>query len=355
MATIKGNYYFENLEEEIKQYFEILSEEIPSFLYDYIDTPEMKKQDGITTSCGTMYSKLFGSRRRFSSLDHSIAVALIIWNFTKSKKQTLAGLFHDISTPAFKHCIDFMNGDYEKQESTEELTAKIIGNSKQIMTLLQRDGIKIEEVADYHIYPIADNDIPKLSADRLEYTLSNGLGTIEKLWDLEIVKNIYQNVEVQINEEGIQELGFKDVDVAEQFVKGMSELSKSYQWNKTKLSMQFLADIMRKMSEKQLITKKDLYNLSEEQVIQKIKSCSYENISKCFSVWQNATEVKESQELINDKYCVGIQVKKRYIVPLVRNQNGFARVNQLSEKANQDIESFLNFTTKKYAYLDFQF
>ena len=71
-----------------------------------------------------------------------------------------------------------MNKDYEKQESTEELTTKIISESKEIMTLLNRDGIKVEEVADYHIYPIADNDTPCLSSDRLEYTLSNGF----KIW-----------------------------------------------------------------------------------------------------------------------------------------------------------------------------
>ena len=66
----------------------------------------------------------------YSNLEHSIGVALIVWNFTKDKKQTLAGLFHDISTPVFKHCIDFLNGDYETQESTEELTTYMIKNSK---------------------------------------------------------------------------------------------------------------------------------------------------------------------------------------------------------------------------------
>lgn len=45
-------------------------------------------------------------------------------------KKTLSGLFHDIATPCFKHCIDFMNGDYETQESKEDLTKNIIQNSK---------------------------------------------------------------------------------------------------------------------------------------------------------------------------------------------------------------------------------
>ena len=139
--------YFENLNEKIKEYFKILSPEIPEFLEEYIETKKMQKQAGISVSCGTYYSKLFPEITLwYSSLDHSVAVALIIWNFTKNKKQTLSGLFHDIATPAFKHTIDFLNGDYEKQESTEELTTKIISNSKQIMQLLDRDGIKIEEV-----------------------------------------------------------------------------------------------------------------------------------------------------------------------------------------------------------------
>ena len=239
--------YFENLDKYIEEYFNILSPEKPDFLEEYIQTPEMQKQSGISVSCGTCYSKLFPEITLwYSSLDHSVAVALIIWNFTKDKKQTLAGLFHDIATPAFKHCIDFMNGDYEKQESTEELTTKIISNSKEIMNLLNRDGIKIEEVDDYHKYPIADNDTPMLSSDRLEYTLSNGFGVRKQLWNLDEIREIYQNIEIQKNEDGIEELGFKNEEMAEKFVKNMSILSKSYMDNKTKLSMQLLADIVQK-------------------------------------------------------------------------------------------------------------
>ena len=52
------------------------------------------------------------------------------------------------------------------------------------MDLLNRDGIKVEEISDYHIYPIADNDTPKLSADRFEYTFSNGIFLYDA-WDLE--------------------------------------------------------------------------------------------------------------------------------------------------------------------------
>ena len=50
--------YFDKLSDEKKKYFSILSKDIPDFLLDYINTPEMQKQDKISVSCGTYYSKI---------------------------------------------------------------------------------------------------------------------------------------------------------------------------------------------------------------------------------------------------------------------------------------------------------
>ena len=349
--------YIQTVKPELQEYFKILSPDgIPEFLNEYIETPQMQKQEGISTSCGTVYSKLFNHKFLNTTLDHSIGVALIVWNFTKDKKQTLAGLFHDIATPVFKHAIDFMNGDYETQESTEELTKQIISESKEIMKLLNRDGIKIEEVADYHIYPIADNDTPQLSSDRLEYTLSNGLGATKELWTLEEVKEIYEDIEVQENENKIEELGFKNQKIAEKFVHGMRQLSAEYILNKTKFSMQFLADIMRMMSEIHQINQKDLYNLTEKDIIEKKEKCEDNHIAKNFDFWRNATTINESDTPIEGKYSVSIMnTKIRYINPLVKVQNESIRISQISEVASQDIEKAKNFKTKKYAYLDFAF
>ena len=347
--------YFDNLNKTLREYFRILSLEYPDFLCDYINTPEMQKQANISVTCGTCYSKLFNCKLWYSSLDHSVAVALIVWHFTRNKKQTISALLHDIATPVFKHCIDYMNGDYEKQESTEDLTTKIIADSEEIMALLNRDGIKLEEVCDYHIYPIADNDTPQLSADRLEYTFSNGLGVRIEFWNLDEVREIYNSIEVQENEDGIDELGFKDLKMAEKFVHTMSKLSSSYIDNKTKYTMELLAVIMKKMSARNLITVKDLYTLSEKEVIEKIEHCEYDKISENFNIWKNATQINESDVLVENKYCIELNGKMRYIVPLVKQGNEYIRINKLSEAAAKDIERCLNFKTKKYAYLDFDF
>lgn len=347
--------YLESINSNLKEYYKILSPEIPDFLADYINTEAMQKQNGISVTCGTYYSDMF-NQEWYSSLDHSVAVALIIWNFTKDKKQTLAGLFHDIATPVFKHCVDYMNKDYEKQESTEELTTKLIKSSEEIMKLLDRDRIKIEEINDYHIYPIADNDTPFLSSDRLEYTLSNGYGAIEKLWGLDDIKEIYQDISILKDENGTQELGFNTLEKAEKFVFTMSKLSKLYRINERKFTMQFLADTMKKMSDVKLITVDDLYKYSEKEVMDMIANCKLENISECFKAWKYAKEINESDEKPEDVYFINIENDKvRYINPLVKIDGKTSRIADVSEKAKEAIEEAKSFKTKKYAYLDFKY
>ncbi len=341
----------------LKEYFSILSKNIPDFLYEYIDTKEMQRLAFISQNCGTDYTNIFNNKVYYSILDHSVGVALIVWNFTKDKKQTLAGLFHDIATPTFKHCIDFMNGDYKTQESTEELTTEIIKNSSEIMHLLERDNIKLEEVQDYHIYPIADNDLPKLSADRLEYNFSGGLFfDNKKILNLEIIKELYSDIVILTNEEGIKELGFAHKEIAEKFVHNLKNVWPMWISNKDKLTMQFIADTVRKMANQGYITKEDLYTLKESEIIDKIENCKDKTISETFKKFENANCIYESEEKVFEKYSVSLEGKRRYIVPLVKTgETETKRVVDISEIAKNDVATYLNSKTKRYAYFDFNF
>lgn len=127
----------------------------------------------------------------------------------------------------------------------------------EIMKLLKRDNIKVSEVDNYHIYPIADNDTPRLSADRLEYTFTGGLYSKE-VWNVEQIRRIYSDIEVQINEENIPELGFKNKSIAEEFISSASQLWPLWISNKDKLLMQFYANTVKRMSEEKYLTKEDI-------------------------------------------------------------------------------------------------
>ncbi len=327
-------------------YFKILNADFPEWLNTYTNTKELQTQKHISTTCGTIYSDLFNHDTFYSSLDHSIAVALIVWHFTHDKKQTLAGLFHDISTPAFKHCVDFMNGDYLKQESTEDLTTEFIKKSQDVMGLLKKDDIRIGEIDNYHIYPIADNDTPKLSADRLEYSLSNALFTY-KLLSLEEVKEIYNDIEIEQNESGEPELSFKTKSIARKFVQVTSKMSVIYRDDRTRFSMQFIADILKGLKESGKITVEELYDKKESDIIRIIESSKYKDI---WNTWRKAKKVNISKTQPKNVYCVHQKSKVRYIDPLCNGK----RMSEICKIAKNAINKNLSYDMDNYVYLDFK-
>lgn len=328
---------------EVKDYFKVLSADFPEWLNDYIGTERMQAQKHIAVICGVLYSDLFNIDTLYSSLDHSIAVALIVWHFTQDKKQTLAGLLHDITTPAFKHCVDFLYGDYEKQEATEGLTAGFIRNSKDIMKLLERDGVEVDEVDDYHIYPIADNDTPRMSADRLEYSLAHALYTY-KFLDLDEIKKIYDDIEVQQNEDGEIELGFKTKAIARKFVEVTSRQSVIYRDDKTRFSMKLISDILKGLSDEGKITIEELYSYKDSDVIKIIEASKYKEI---FETWRRAKEINVLKEKPNDGcYYVHQKSKIRYIDPLCRGER-ISKIDKLSKTA---IDKNLSYSMDSYVF-----
>ena len=112
--------------------------------------------------------------------------------------------------------------------------------------------------------------------------------------------------------------------------------------------MQLIADILQKLSNENLITKKDLYNLKESDVINIIDSSKYNDI---FHIWKNATKVKVSKEKPKNVYYVHHGAKIRYIDPL---WNG-VRMSNSCKLAKKMIEKNLEYDMNNYVYLDFDF
>ena len=341
--------------EVIIEYLKILSKDIPDFLVEYASVPEMQRLKGISMISACEYTKLVPFNFFHTRYEHSIGVALIVWNFTKDKKQTIAGLYHDIATPAFSHVVDYIHGDYETQESTEEYTEKIIRKSKEIMNLLNRDSISVEEIRDYHLYPIADNNSPRLSADRLEYTLSNGLVT-QDAFSLEAIDRIYKDLTILKNENGEDEIGFKNLKIAEEYIERATKLWHLFSGNNENgIIMQFWTDILSKMAKEKYITEEDLYKYSEQEIVEKIRNCPDKKISKAFEIFSNSEEIERSETEVKDKYCISVKTKKRYTNPLVQINGTAIRIDIASEKGKRIIEDIENYKDSKYASLDINF
>lgn len=338
---------------EVNDYFALFaSEGTPPFLKEYAAAPEMLRLRGVGLFCGTDYSRLYAHRYFYSRYEHSIAVALIVWRFTGDKAQALSGLFHDIATPVFSHSVDFMNGDALSQSSTEEPTRSVLENSPYIRRRLSRDGIALGDVVNYHLYPIADNDMPRLSADRLEYTLSTMLVWQGK-WTLDDAAQIIGGLTVHKNEDGQMEIGFADLGAAMKFVDGACVNGKAFQRNDNKLSLNLLGDILRMALAQKVVTEKALYALTERQMIDRLKASRIPRIRDAWRNYEALCTVHGSDATPGVGYAVSVEAKRRYIDPLVMHGGQVLRTSAASGHAKAAIDSLLAYKDKTFAYVDF--
>lgn len=339
-----------------REYLQTIAPEFPAWLLKYIAAPEFQRLSGVSMACGWDFSGLYNFETFHSVFAHSIGTALIIWRFTQDKKQTLAALFHDISAPAFKHCIDVLNGDAENQESIEDRTSEIIRNSRTIMRQLKRDEIMAGEVSDYRLYPLCDNELPNLAADRLEYTLSNGYFLYDA-WTLEQVERFMNDIAILKNENDIDEFGFHTLEIAKEFTTGNLDLSSNYHSDNARATLQFIADILKSMMLRDYLTLDDLYAMSEREVVDWILSCGDKTISEAFRNFQRTTTVYSSSTIKKDRYCTNVKVKVRYIIPLVKgdSETGDSRITELSKSVQSAVVQYLDTKTAKYTGFDFEF
>ncbi len=274
-----------------------------------------------------------------------MGVAKIVWHFTQDIRQAIAGLFHDIATPAFAHTIDFLHGDHLAQESTEDATASFIMRSKEIVALLNEHSIDIGAVCDYHIYPIADNDTPMLSADRLEYTLGNGFCVYNA--DAGYLQAIYSDLIVAQNEDGSPELCFRSMDAAREFTAISLRNSRLFVSDEDRFSMQYLADTVRFAAETGVLNAEDLY-LTEGEVIAKF--LGDKRLSEMWEKYREVSSVATSPKKLEDRYCVNVSAKKRYIDPLVMVKDSAKRISALDTDVGERIQAFLNLDFNKWIY-----
>lgn len=314
----------------------IYHHEIPTFIQEFANTPSMLRLKQVGMHCGCEYTNfpIFRNLDKYTRYDHSLGVALIIYHFTQDIKQSVAGLFHDIASPSFSHVIDFLNNDHLTQESTEDGTYEIIDKDVEIQKLLRKYQLTTTDVCDYHMYPIADNDTPLVSADRLEYTLNNMINF--DYANMECISAIYQNIIVSTNEHDEMELQFKDVYYANTFALGSLFCSKIYVSDPDRYSMQYLAELLKTAIEYKIIQYHDLYQ-DEPYIIHKLETSilqtQWNHFKQLTTMYTNTTQSSEDYRKIF--------AKKRYINPYIQNKG---RLTSIDTNYAYQLQQFLDYS-----------
>jgi HD superfamily phosphohydrolase len=263
-------------------------DKMPYFLKKYLKCPSLIRLKKVGYFCGMDYASkdIYDFGEYVSRYDHSLDVALITYKYTKSKRATIAGLFHDVATPCFSHVIDYMNKDYSTQESTEEYTELIIKNDKYLLKCLKKDKIRIEDIVDFKRYPIVDNNRPKLCADRIDGVILTGLFWTKNI-TIEDIDAIIEDMVVFSNENKMLELGFKKYDIIKKVVDVSKSIDIVCHSNEDNYMMELLANLTKYVIDNHYIEYDDLYTLNEEYLHQIFNKINDEKFKRDYEEFKN--------------------------------------------------------------------
>ena len=321
---------------------------LPETLSVFAETAPMQRLLDVGMHCGCEYTAcpLYTGKQPYSRYLHSLGAAAIVWHFTKDEAQSLSALFHDIATPVFAHVVDFLNGDHLAQESTEAPTHEILTNDAALQAGLRALGLQTRDVDDYHRYPIADNDSPQLSSDRLEYTLGNAYRVFGA--SLDEISAVYENLTVLESEHGLPELSFRDLAAAQVFSKWSLQQSHWFVSDDDRFFMQALSDLLRLALQEGVIARDDSWR-TEPEVIVKLEADA-----RMDAYWRSYRITGTVPANAAEGYhAVKIRAKKRCIDPLVRTGSGAKRLTELDADFAAQLRAFLQDEFDRYVWARF--
>ena len=139
-------------------------------ILDLIGCPSFQRLKGVRQAGPSALAFPFKNVTRY---EHSLGVFLLLRRLGADRREQVAGLLHDVSHTAFSHAVDFVFSS-DEQDHHEQLKPLML-DRPDLARALGRLGYSPREFYDDSVYPLLEQPLPWLCADRLDYFLRDGL------------------------------------------------------------------------------------------------------------------------------------------------------------------------------------
>ncbi|WP_369712244.1 HD domain-containing protein [Leptotrichia sp. HSP-342] len=281
---------------------------VDDVIYEIINTKIFKRLKNIYQSGGGyLVNELWNVNRH----EHSIGTMILSLKFNGNIEEQIKALLHDISHTAFSHVIDYIlkneNEDYHEKIQEDFL------NDEELLSILRKYNLNIKRIMSKN-YSFLDNELPKLSFDRIDYTLRDLFR--QKRISHKDVREIVNNLAVYQNK-----LCFNSLEIGKWFQKlYFQEVVEYFQDLLNMYINTMLCNLLTSALNEEIIQLQD-FNFTDEYIIKKINSSS---------------KKKELEDIINkkkfDEFLLlkeKIKVKKRYIDPYIFVNNEIKRISEI--------------------------
>ena len=281
---------------------------VDDVIYEIINTRIFKRLKNIYQSGGGyLVNELWNVNRH----EHSIGTMILSLKFGGNIEEQIRALLHDISHTAFSHVIDYVlkneNEDYHEKIQEDFL------NDEELLSILEKYNLNIKRIMSKN-YSFLDDELPKLSFDRIDYTLRDLFR--QKRISLKEIREIVNHLTIYQNK-----LCFNSLEIGKWFQKlYFQEVVEYFQDTLNIYINTMLCNLLTSALNEEIIQLQD-FNFTDEYIIKKINSSS---------------KKKELEDIINkkkfDEFLLlkeKIKVKKRYIDPYILVNNEIKRISEI--------------------------
>ncbi|BBM52126.1 HD domain protein [Leptotrichia trevisanii] len=281
---------------------------VDDVIYEIINTKIFKRLKNIYQSGGGyLVNDLWNVNRQ----EHSIGTMILSLKFGGNIEEQIRALLHDISHTAFSHVIDYILKN--ENEDYHEKIQKNFLNDEELLSILRKYNLNIKRIMSKN-YSFLDDELPKLSFDRIDYTLRDLFR--QKRISHKDVREIVNNLAVYQNK-----LCFNSLEIGKWFQKlYFQEVVEYFQDPLNMYINTMLSNLLASALNEKIIQLQD-FNFTDEYIIKKINSSS---------------KKKELEDIINkkkfDEFLLleeKIKVKKRYIDPYILVNNEIKRISEI--------------------------
>lgn len=270
-------------------------------------------------------SPFFFERADTTRFEHSVGVMLLLKKFDAPLEEQVAGLLHDVPHTAFSHVADFVFGR-EDHEYHEDFMEEIVKDS-EIPEILEKNGLDLDYILEEENFPLLEQDIPDICADRIDYFLRDAVkkGVISE----EEVDEFLRSLEIRNGK-----FVLNDSETAEKYALKYIEADEEIWANPREVAVyEIFARALKRALETGVIEEKDMFR-TDREVLEKLKDSGDRDILDRLELLEGDFNVVRD----GGNYDFESVTKARFVDPMVVADGELKRVSEVSRKLEGRIE-----------------
>lgn len=304
-------------------------------ILELIDCPSIQRLKGIDQAG---YPKPWFPGDPRTRFEHSIGVFILLKKYDAPLEEQIAGLIHDVSHLAFSHAIDYVLGEKDqgkRLDYQDNIFDEFVINS-EIPKILEKYNFTLDYVIDDKNFPLKENDLPDICADRIDYFLRDffAFGKING----KTLEDIFKNL-ITIDK---KKWVFKNFKIAKFFAESFMRFDNDYySGHSTAIMFSTIANYLKYSLKRNYVSKRDFYK-TDREVLNKISQHLDRDsrLKNLFDAMNNKIKYKIFKESPN-KYDSHLYCKSRAVDPLCIDKGKLKRVSEIDKAFGKVLEKYL--------------